>query len=74
MGFDRCDDPSKHGCGHDMYLIKKDETPLSRRKELHHLLRIVRAVVRIRDHRVGRDDDTALRCELSAISIRSSRI
>lgn len=64
MGLDGGDHPSKHGCGDDMNFIEKDKPPFARREELHHLFRFMGTIMGIGDHRVRRDNNSALPCKL----------
>lgn len=64
MGLDSGDDSTEHGGGNDVNLVKEDESPLARGEKVHHLLRIVRALLTIGDHRVGRDYDSSVADEL----------
>ena len=50
-----------------MHLVQKNESPFSRRKELHHLLRLIGPVVSVRDHRIRGNDDPAFTRELHVI-------
>ena len=63
--FDCRDDTAEHRRGNDVDLIEKDEAPLSRGKELHHLLRIMRPIMGICDHRIGRDYNAAFTGKLN---------
>jgi hypothetical protein len=45
--------------GHDVDLVKEQETPFSRSNPLHYFFSVVRPFPGDTDHRVGRDDDTS---------------
>lgn len=47
-----------------MHFIQQDESPFSGSEEIHHLLRIMRPFLSIRDHRVGGYNDAGVSCEL----------
>jgi len=67
MGLNGGDHPSKHGRRDDVNFVEKDEPPFARCEELHHLFRFMGTIVGIGDHRVRRDDNPALSCELGIL-------
>jgi hypothetical protein len=49
----------------DVDLVEENEPPFARGEEIHHLLSVVRALLPVGDHRIGRDDDARGAGELS---------
>ena len=66
MGLDGRYHPAEHCSGDYMHFVQKDKTPFTGRQELHHLLGLVRPIVRIRDHGVGRYNDATITGELNS--------
>lgn len=64
MGLDGRYHPAEHGSGNYVHFVQKDKSPFSGCQELHHLLGLVRPIVRIRDHGVGRNDYATITGEL----------
>lgn len=64
MCLDSRDHSPKHGCRNHMHFIEKNESPFSGCEEIHHLLGFVRSIVGVGYHRICRNDDTAVSCEL----------
>lgn len=56
--LDRGDDSSEHGRWHHVHFVQQHEAPFAGREELHHLLGLVRSILRIRHHGVRGHDDT----------------
>ena len=64
MGFDRCDNPTKHCCWNYVYFIEQDKTPFTPSKKVHHLLWFVRSIMRVCNHGVRGHQDPTVTCKL----------
>lgn len=73
VSLDSCDDFPEHSGRDYVHLIKQDKTPFAAREEVHHFLGVMRSVTGVRDHGIGRDDDTTLACKLGGVRLRVTR-
>ena len=64
MCFDRRDDSTKHGSRNYVHFVQEYKPPFSGSQKLHHLLRFMRSVVGICNHRICGNNDTTFAGEL----------